>query len=180
MKIRNKSNKRGVRLQNAGMHSQDRQLHEFEPIDPNLNITEIVPPINDPNSEVFSPHENILAKSRKYKKTKKRRIVTTQYAGGKNVEGLWGAFPGRRLGYKKGAFSRGRSMSSGRKSSRSKKKFRNSSRSSRSSKSSARRKGRKGQSRKMKTKYIKNVLPHMTNVEEKKMVMEKFTNPGQL
>ena len=145
-----------------------------------FNTSEIVPPIYDPNSHVFpSPARNILAKSRRVRK-KKRRLNASYYNAKKkfNNTGMWSAFPGRKLKLNKGSYSRGFSVNSGR-SSRSRKKFKSTSRSSRSSRSgSYTGRNKKGAIRKMKRKYLKNILPHVQGTEDRKMIVKKFTQPN--
>lgn len=194
-KIHNKSNKRsgrailgfkknGNRTHNQRLHSEDVgevDGEETEQIGHNLNSTEIVPPINDPNAIVFpSPVQNILARSKRVKK-KKRRFINSQYNEDSmySTTGFRSVLPKRRGYYKKGTFSRGHSVNSGR-SSRSKKKFRSSSKSSKSSRRSSNSKVTRRSNVRMKKRYIRNVLPHVQSNENKKLIVEKFTNPGNL
>jgi len=192
VKGRQKSNKRTVRslMGNRKYYSKahinrndtnDKGLVEDELDQPSkhLNCTEIVPPINDPHSEVFSdPTTNILAKSRPANKKKKR--IANHHKKAFSTSGVWSAFPGRKMGIKKGLFSRGRSLNSSR-SSKSKRRFRNSSRSSKSSKSSSRsRYMSRPKVKGVNKRYIKNVLPHIQGSENKQKAMAKFTNPSHL
>ena len=194
-KVRNKSNKRsgrGIlgfkkrvnRTHNQRMHSEDvgeMDEDEADQIGHNLNSTEIVPPINDPNAIVFpSPAQNILARSKRVKK-KKRRFINSQYNEDSmySTTGFRSVLPKRGGYYKKGTFSRGHSVTSGR-SSRSKKKFRSSSKSSKSSRRSSNSKVARRSNVRMKKRYIRNVLPHVQSSENKKLIVEKFTNPGNL
>lgn len=143
---------------------------------------EIVPPIQDMRSQIFSsPGRNILAKSRRIKK-KKRRVITSQYPtkGLNSTNGMWSAFPGRKLNLMKSGYNRGLSVNSG-KSSRSRRKYKSASKSSRSSRSrsskaSSTTKRHKSNIRRMKKRYIRNVLPHVNSHGDKEMIMRNFTN----
>lgn len=158
--------------------------NNFSVDDNNRINNEIVPPIQDMRSKVFSsPGRNVLAKSRRIKK-KKRRVITSQYPtkGLNSTNGMWSAFPGRKLNLKKSGYSRGLSVNSG-KSSRSRRKYKSSSRSSRSSRSrsskaSSTTKRHKSNVRRMKKRYIRNVLPHVNSHGDKEMIMREFTNPS--
>ena len=89
---------------------------------------------------------------------------------------MWGAFPGRKMRLTK-RISRGFSVNSmGR--SRSKRKFKSGSRSSRSSRSNSYSKRYKSTgNRKVKRRYLRNILPHVQGSEDRKMIVKKFTDP---
>ena len=111
LKIRNKSNKRNGGTTNKRRDNQGRILHshereETEELKTNekerLNETEYVPPIRDPQSKVFtSPGNNILARSKRVKR-KKRRLINSQFHGDRvfNMTGMRNAFSGKKIYYK--------------------------------------------------------------------------------
>jgi len=142
--------------------------------------SEIVPPIFSPGSHVFpSPVMKILAKSRRFKKKKKRMNNSHYQTKPLNNTGMWSAFPGRKIQLNKGSRSRGLSVNSGR-SSRSKRKFRSGSKSSRSSRSGSYSKRYKKATgvKKMKRKYLKNFLPHVRGSTDREQIVKKFTHPS--
>ena len=130
-----------------------------------------------------SPKQNILARSKRVKK-KKRRFGSKGYGVNHttyHLSGVRTAYPRRKIFYKKGSHTRNNSVNSSR-SSKSRRKFRGSSRSSSYSKRSNRSTRYISAGRAMKKRYIRNVLPHVqnTNASDRKQIVEKFTNPGQL
>ena len=113
LKIRNKSNKQngGTTTTNKRrdqhkklMHSHEQQETEELKIDDKyrLNETDIVPPIKDPQAKVFtSPGGNVLARSKRIKR-KKRRVINSQFNGDRvfNMSGMRNAFSGKKIYYK--------------------------------------------------------------------------------
>ena len=162
--------------------TQDQNRGEEEDQEPQrvqkkLNTAEIVPPIYDPNAQVFPASTvNILARSRKIKK-KKKKMNYSHYNGKKNLNNteMWGAFPGRKMKFSgKYTPSRGLSVRSGRSSRR---RYKSSSRSSRSSRSRSHNKRYKSSRvKKMKRRYLKNILPHV-GIQNKSKIVKKFTSP---
>ncbi|CAI2369039.1 unnamed protein product [Moneuplotes crassus] len=151
---------------------QDRTLRQKK-----LNTAEIVPPIQDPEAQVFPPSTmNILAKSRR---TKKKRLMNRSHYNGKKTmskAGMWAAFPGRKMKFsRKYTPSRGYSVHSG---SSSRRRYKSSSRSSRSSRSgSLSKRYKSSRVKKMKRKYLRNILPHV-GIQNKSKIVKKFTNPS--
>jgi hypothetical protein len=184
----NKTVSTNPRPNNSNIMASSNPVIEFDTKNNNFSLdqsriaNEMVPPIQNIRAKVFSsPEMNILAKSRRIKK-KKRRVITTGLRQNKDIKsttGMLSAFPGRKVNVRKTGYSRGLSINSNR-SLRSRRKYKSASRSSRSKSSRASSTGRKYKSnvRKMKKKYIRNVLPHVHSHEDKQMIAKQFTNPS--
>lgn len=112
LKIRNKSSKRtGGTTTNKRRDKHARLMHSHEREQPEelkaddkyrLNETEVVPPIRDPQAKVFtSPGSNVLARSKRIKR-KKRRVINSQFNGDRvfNMSGMRNAFSGKKIYYK--------------------------------------------------------------------------------
>lgn len=171
--IENTEDRRSLTQDKNRGEDQERNMRQKK-----LNTAEIVPPIQDPDAQVFPPSSmNILAKSRKIRK-KKRLMNHSHYNGTKTMSkaGMWAAFPGRKMKFsRKFTPSRGYSGYSGRSSRR---RYKSSSRSSRSSRSgSLSKRYKSSRVKKMKRKYLRNILPHV-GIQNKSKIVKKFTSPS--
>jgi hypothetical protein len=102
MQNRHKSKRKIVKgsstVKNRVNRTQQSRLNntEFTNDDPNYQMSDMVPPINDPSEKVFNtPKHTVLARSRKIK----GKMISSVMAG---------KYPSRKIYYKKGAFTRGK------------------------------------------------------------------------